>query len=136
MAKRSGIADQLVEAIGLAATEVLIKAYGGKQIVIPSGKGQARAFSDWLDVAMGSQAAAKLRRTFGGERLTVPLCFAQAIAARNRQVVDDYSSGMDMLQLIQKYKRSERQLRTVLNQPVVEANEAGRPQDDRQLGLF
>lgn len=136
MAKRSDIADQLVDVIGLEATQALIKAYGGKQIVVPDGSGRAGAFSAWLDDTLGRMAADALRRVFGGERFTVPLGYAEALNARNRAIVADYDAGMDMLALIQKYRRTERQLRTILNQPIADDEPRRAAVDDRQMGLF
>lgn len=136
MAKRSDIAEQLVDAIGLEATQALIKAYGGKQIVVPDGTGRAGAFSAWLDATLGRQASDALRRTFGGERFTVPRGYAEALNARNRSIVADYDGKMDMLGLIQKYSLTERQLRTILNQPQQDDAPRRAVVDDRQMGLF
>lgn len=136
MAKRSDIADQLVDAIGVEATQALIKAYGGKQIVVPDGSGRAGAFSAWLDATLGRRAAEALRRVFGGERFTVPRGYAEALNARNRAIVADYDGRMNMLALIQKYDLTERQLRTILNQPLADEAPRRATVDDRQMGLF
>jgi hypothetical protein len=136
MAKRSALVDDLVRAIGYEATQALIKGFGGKQVRVPDGSGRDGAFCAWLDEQLGTVAAAALKQAFGGERLTVPFDYAEALNARNRSIVADYDAGMGMLDLIQKYRRTERQLRTILNQPL--DDRAARPGavDDRQQGLF
>jgi hypothetical protein len=136
MARRSETVDDLVEAIGLTATQALIKGYGGKQVVVPDGSGRAGAFSAWLDEFLGITAAGALRHTFGGERLTVPIGYAQALDARNRAIVGDYDGGMGILDLIQKYRLTERQLRTILNRPLDDEAAQRAAVDDKQLGLF
>lgn len=136
MAKRSDIAADMIRAIGFEPTQVLIKGFGGKQIRIPGGSGREGALGAWLDENLGSAAATALKAHFGGERLTVPRGYAEALNARNRSIVADYDAGMNILDLIKKYSLTERQLRTILNQPL--ADEAPRlaPVDDKQLGLF
>lgn len=136
MAKRSELADTLVETIGLEAAQHLVREYGGKQIKIPDGSGRAGAFSAWLDEALGIEPARALRATFGGETITVPKLYAQMLAARDRLIVADYDASMTMLELVRKYSLTERQLRTILNRPAADDSFGGRVVDDRQLGLF
>ena len=136
MAKRSELADTLVETIGLEAAQCLVREYGGKQIKIPDGSGRAGAFSAWLAEALGVEAARKLKAVFGGESITVPMLYDQMLAARNRLIVADYDDGLIMLELVRKYKLTERQIRTILNRPAGDATLGQRLIDDRQLGLF
>lgn len=136
MAKRSEIADILVEGMGLEATKTLVRYFGGKQIKIPDGSGRAGVFSQWLDENLGIPAANWLRGTFGGSSITVPMLYDQALCARNRQIVADYDGGLSMLEIIRKYNRTERQIRTILNSPIDGDSFALPVVDDRQLGLF
>lgn len=136
MAKRSELADTLVETIGFDAASCLVRAYGGKQIKIPAGTGRAGAFSAWLDEALGIEAARRLRAMFGGECITVPMLYDQMLAARNRLIVDDYDASLGMLALVRKYDLSERQIRTIINRPVGDDTLGQRVVDDRQMGLF
>jgi hypothetical protein len=136
MAKRSEIADTLVEAIGLEGAQRLVREYGGKQIKIPDGSGRAGAFSAWLDEALGIESARILRATFGGECITVPMLYDQMLAARNRLIIADYDGSLSMLDLVRKYQLSERQIRTILNSPVGDSTLGRQAVDDRQLGLF
>lgn len=136
MAKRSKLADTLVDTIGLDAARQLISAYGGKQIKIPDGSRRGGAFSVWLDEALGIEAARALKAVFGGEEITVPMLYDQAMAARNRLIVADYESSMSMLELVRKYHLSQRQIRTILNSPIADDSYVARVVDDRQMGLF
>lgn len=136
MAKRSELADDLVETIGYEAAKCLVRAYGGKQIKIPDGSGRADTFSRWMDEELGLEAARALRARFGGDRITVPMLYDQMLTARNRLIVADYDGDMTMLELIRKYQLTERQLRTILNSPIGDDSFGPRVVDDRQLGLF
>lgn len=136
MARRSELADTLVETIGLEAAQCLVREYGGKQIKVPDGSGRAGAFSAWMDEALGVEPARALRATFGGECITVPMLYAQMLAARDRLIVADYDAGLSMLELVRKYKLTERQIRTILNRPAGDASFGQRVVDDRQMGLF
>lgn len=136
MAKRSRLADTLVDTIGLEAARVLIKEYGGKQIKIPDGSRRGGSFSAWMDEAMGVEAARAMRFVFGGEEITVPVLYDQMLAARNRLIVADYVEGMNMLALVRKYHLTQRQIRTILNSPAGDELLGQRVVDDRQMGLF
>lgn len=136
MARRSELADTLVETIGLEAAQRLVREYGGKQIKIPDGSGRAGTFSAWLDEALGIEPARALRATFGGECITVPMLYAQMLAARDRLIVTDYDGALTMLELVRKYHLTERQIRTILNRPVGDETLGQRVVDDRQMGLF
>jgi hypothetical protein len=136
MEKRSSLAAALVDGIGYEATMVLVRELGGKRIKVPDGSGRQGAFSAWLDENLGLQAAARLRATFGGEDISVPKLTQQAKDARNALIVADYNGGMSMLEMVKKYDLCERQLRDIINRPVVEATLGRGVVDDRQLGLF
>lgn len=136
MAKRSELAEAIVAAIGLEAAQCLVREYGGKQIKIPDGSGRGGTFSAWLDAALGVEPARKLRAAFGGDCITVPMLYDQMLAARNSLIIADYDSGLSMLEMVRKYRRTERQIRTILNSPLGDATLGGCAVDDRQLGLF
>jgi hypothetical protein len=68
-------ARELVDFLGLPATLLLVKEYGGQTFPIPKGRrarGTARIAE--LGEAIGTEAAQKLCHTYGGEYLTVPTC--------------------------------------------------------------
>lgn len=136
MARRSEIAEAIVEAIGLGPAQCLIQHYGGKQIQIPDGSGRGGVFSLWLDKELGVEAARQLKAMFGGERITVPMCKAQLLSARNALIVADYDQGRSLLELVRKYQLTERQIRTILNTPLGDARIGTAVVDDRQMGLF
>lgn len=68
-------ARELVDFIGLPATLLLVKEYGGQQIAIPKGK-RARGVALIAEIAdvIGLEAARKLAFNYGGEYLYVPAC--------------------------------------------------------------
>ena len=136
MARRSELADSLVDAIGLVAARRLVREYGGKQIKIPSGSRPGGTFCAWLDESLGVEAARALKATFGGETITVPMLYDQMLAARNRLIVADFDGGMSMLELVRKYELTERQIRTILKQPAGDDTLGQRVLDDKQMGLF
>lgn len=68
-------ARELVDFLGLPATLLLVKEYGGQTFMVPKGKralGVARIAE--LAEVIGTEAAEKLCHTYGGEYLTVPTC--------------------------------------------------------------
>lgn len=137
MSQRSDITEQLVNAIGQRATLALAASLGGKQIKLLNGRGKPGALAAHIEEIIGASGLQALVAHFGGEDFTVPKCHAQVLAARNRQIVADYDSGtFTMLELIHKWKLTQRQLRTILNSPVAETTLGGPPVDDKQLGLF
>lgn len=136
MARPSVLADTLVETIGLQATLALVRAFGGKVITIPNGRGAAGPFSAWLVQELGAEAARRLSAVFGGERLPVPRLAAQAIEARNRALRADYDAGVRMIELVRRYERTERQIRTILGMPDSDTSIGSAVVDDRQMGLF
>jgi hypothetical protein len=68
-------ARELVDFLGLPATLLLVKEYGGQTFMVPKGKralGVARIAE--LAEVIGPAATEKLCHTYGGEYLTVPTC--------------------------------------------------------------
>ena len=68
-------ARELVDFLGLPATLLLVKEYGGQTFMIPKGQralGVARIAE--LGEVIGTEAAQKLCHTYGGEYLCVPAC--------------------------------------------------------------
>lgn len=136
MAKGNELADAMVKAIGLEATRTLVRAYGGKRIKVPNGRGRPGSFSAWLDENIGLEAARCFRAAFGGEDIGVPKLYAQAIAARNRIIIGEYDGGKSMHDLVRDHDLTERQIRNILNSPVGDDSFDMRAVDDRQMGLF
>lgn len=117
MAKGSEVADHIVDAIGVSAAKMFFTYYGGMQVHIPDGSGRPGLFVERLIDLLGEPAYKSLIARFGGERITVPKGHAAALIARNRRIVADYSAGTPMLELVQRYDLSERQIRSILNRP-------------------
>lgn len=136
MARRSELAETLVELLGMDAAKILVRDYGGKQIKVPDGSGRAGNFSQWMDEALGKVAADRLRSTFGGEVITIPRLYDQMLNARNRLIVADYDQGLGMVALVRQYGLTERQIRTILNRPLRDAPAPRVKVDDSQMALF
>ncbi|MDP3512382.1 MAG: Mor transcription activator family protein [Sulfuritalea sp.] len=68
-------ARELVDFLGLPATLLLVKEYGGQTFMVPKGK-RARGVARMAEMteAIGQEAAEKLCHTYGGEYLAVPAC--------------------------------------------------------------
>ena len=80
-------ARELVDFLGLPATLLLVKEYGGQVFMIPKGRralGMARIAE--LREVIGTEAAEKLCHTYGGEYLTVPSCKAAMRAVRDAEL--------------------------------------------------
>lgn len=77
-------ARELVDFLGLPATLLLVKEYGGQTFMIPKGRralGVARIAE--IGEAIGREAARKLCHTYGGEYLAVPACKRALMALRD-----------------------------------------------------
>lgn len=77
-------ARELVDFLGLPATLLLVKEYGGQTFMIPKGRralGVARIAE--LGEIIGTEAAQKLCHTYGGEYLSVPACKRALLALRD-----------------------------------------------------
>lgn len=117
MVQRSEIADEIVRVLGCEAAGRFFAAYGGKQILIADGTGRPGTFAAALIRLLGGKKFKMLQAHFGGERFTVPKGKAQAMIARNRQIVADYDAGATLLELVRKYDLTERRIRDILKRP-------------------
>lgn len=118
MTQGSTIAEELTRVLGADLAGRLFNAYGGKQIAVPDGTGRPGPFVEALIELLGDEGFKKLIALFGGERMTVPKGHAQAMIARNRLIVADYTAGASLLELVRKYGLTERRIRSILGSPV------------------
>lgn len=118
MVEHSGIAAEIVDVVGFEKAAQLFVYYGGKQLKIPFGTGSTGAFAARLIELLGEDGYKAFVARFGGESMTIPKGKPAALIARNRKIVADYDAGSTMLNLVQRYDLSERQLRTILGRPV------------------
>jgi len=141
MSKRSELADHIILAIGWEDASTLFKHLGGLQILVPRGTERSGIMYLRIEELIGASKAKIFCQVFGGSRLTMPKCMAQVLAARNGQIVKDYDDGMSMLEMVQKYKLSERQIRGILNRPPGDSegftyNSPGIASKQEQMDLF
>jgi hypothetical protein len=116
--QRSKIADYIVSTIGFEAATRFFSYYGGKRVKIPDGTGRPGLFVERLIELLGEDGYRKLIARFGGEDISVPKGRAQAMIARNRQIVADYDAGtFSMHDLVRRYDLCERQIRAIINRP-------------------
>lgn len=135
MARRSELMEQIVAAVGWEPARALVRELGGLQILVPGGTGTVGAMHARLEEILGADGCAAFCRVFGHTKMTVPKCQAQLLAARNAAIVADYDGGASMLELVQKFRLSERQIRAILNSPVGSADGFSAV-PDWQMSLF
>jgi hypothetical protein len=109
----------IVTQIGVAATLALVKKEGGKIRRIPAKP------SDWLLLALDPVAhpgaAVAFCNYFRESIITIPKAMAWRRAQRDRQMIDAYSTGTTVHQLVEEFDLTEKQVRLILNRPTPEA---------------
>lgn len=107
----------LIGLIELPAALRLIEAMPGINFPVPRGENNnadgAAKFAMLVD-AVGDEAARVLVRHYGGGDMYVPSCLKAIKAARNRQIVAEYESGIKVIALAIKYRLSYRQIEAIL----------------------
>lgn len=130
----------IVELVGLDGALALVNAFGGLILPVPKGireeDGNTR---EKLIEILGEPAALRFMATYGGERLTIARCAAALRDERDRQIIESYSRGESVAELVRRHQLTERQIRTILKRTPGEGfgyNAGGKPQDERQGLLF
>lgn len=112
-----GTVKLLMQLIGEAAAQRMMKPqnYGGRSLEFPrneTGRGAA-AFAALAEV-VGVQHAHRLCKHFGGEKLYIPKLTQHYIQQRNRNIVNQYSNGMSVVELCKEHELSDRHIRDIL----------------------
>jgi Mor family transcriptional regulator len=117
------ILQEIAELIGLQATLVLVKSYGGTRLYVPK-----RFDSDHPIVKLiGHEQAARFFEKFGGQdQFDFPKGEIAVKAARDKQIRGQRADGATHARLAVTHGLSERQIRNILGPEV----------DDKQIGLF
>lgn len=116
---------ELVAAIGEAAARRLIEACGGRSLAVPRRAGSLGYAS--LAETLGDAAAKALCQHFGGTEVYIPKPDADHRRARNARLRADYDSGTTVVELVARYRISERWVYAILG---------GSDEDDNQMALF
>ena len=104
----------MAEIIGLNPTLAVVKAYGGTRLFVPKRMGTQHHLANLL----GLEQARRLSNHFGGENLTIPRMATAMRTQRNREIVRRYDAGESVRVLAQAYHLTDRQIYTILSQPV------------------
>lgn len=107
--------QNIVDVIGLADTEKLVKAVGGTRFKFGKGK-QETARLKLLQQTIGTAQTEKLLAVFGGDVMYIPRCQLALQKLRNRRfraaydelVANGASKAMALLQLCPEYGISQR----------------------------
>lgn len=103
----------IIAAIGLSATEKLIRVYGGTVIRISRNY----TIFDKLSQLLGCDEAIKLREYVKGDEIYIPYCHVALRELRNQQIYADFchltqqdklSGRATMMRICPKYKVSDR----------------------------
>ena len=117
---------EIIEVTGEASALKLVKAFGGKTVRLPAIR-NINAENE-LAQCIGIEALSTIcRETGGGRWLYIPKCQRGLIQERNRKIVEEYSSGIKVRELVTRYHVCDRQIWNILGSTVV---------DDRQVSLF
>lgn len=105
---------ELVELIGFAATMMLVRVYGGGSLRVPF------QFNDDSPLArlIGAPATVALIGRYGGTMLYIARCARALRVRRNIQIAQDYGDGVKVPQLRVTYALTERQIWSILKDPV------------------
>lgn len=118
-----GILREIAELIGLAATLVLVKHYGGIRLYVPKQFDPNHPITK----IVGHEASVKLVETYGGiDHFDIPKGEIAVKAARDKQIRAERSGGATHASLAVKFGLTERQIRNICGPEV----------DDRQVALF
>jgi len=105
--------EELIALVGEDAFIKLACVFGGGKLYI----GATERTMEKLTIVMGDEAAHKMIKAYSGGWLSVPKHTSAALAARNRQIIQDCDAGFTMLQLAQKYELSDRQIYLIMKKP-------------------
>jgi hypothetical protein len=108
--KRQKIINELEEVIGCAATEALLRAFGGMELYIPASMHRGHPIA----LRIGPYAADELADRFGAETLYIPAYTNTVREMRNRRICLEYLSGQDQKDIAKKYGLGVRQVRIIL----------------------
>jgi len=113
----------LVDVIGLAATQKLVSVYGGLRIIVPVKIPETHPLAELL----GLETARKLSEHYALERIDLPNAKAAVQAVRDQKMQEEHRAGVSARKLAFQYRLTERRVWEIL---------AGIKVDDRQTDMF
>ncbi|WP_328184657.1 Mor transcription activator family protein [Marinobacter sp. OP 3.4] len=115
---------ELIDVIGLEATQALVSVYGGTRLTVPAKMRDDHPLAELL----GVEAARTLSQHYALERVDVPTGSAATKAARNRKMREEHQvEGISVRRLALRYRLTERRVWEILAESVP---------DDRQADMF
>ncbi len=117
---------QIAAVVGLQATLLLVRNYGGVRLYVPVNMTPDHILSKLI----GFELALKLAAAFGGmDHFDIPRAAGALRVVRNRDIAEKFIKGKTLRQLALEFCMTERGIVKVLSI-------AGATQEDRQSSLF
>jgi hypothetical protein len=117
---RDAVLKGLIDALGREAALRLVDACGGEAHRVPKKPKR------WVIDALGRADALRFCQAYGDTWITIPKAERWKRAERNRQIHADYDqSKLTVHQLVRKYRLTEKQIRTILDNPVEACDDYG-----------
>lgn len=101
---------ELVDVIGLQATQSLVSEYGGVRLTVPTKMPEDHPLAQLL----GVETARKLSHHYAQERLDVPNAKAAMLAVRNQNMRQEHADGDSARVLARRYRLTERRVWEIL----------------------
>lgn len=108
-------AQEIIDVIGIADAEKLIKQHGGTTLIITKN-----AVAN-LDISKASRTA--LLAVFKGNYLYIPRCHKQLMDKRNIQIKADRVAGHKIPELCRKYNLTDRRIFAICALVIVDINQ-------------
>lgn len=102
--------QEVAEIIGVPDALKLVSIWGGRRVYVPTGP---RLRGSALHKAL-PELAELLALHFGGDHLAIPSLAHLGNRSRNRQIVCDRRAGLSASCLAEKYRLTERQVRSII----------------------
>jgi len=107
--------DDIIEAIGIDSLETLTAAFGYVQMYIPKDPRAATK----IIALIGPEKYHLLASVAGGCTVSLPRGQREFLKLRNKEILSDRKSGLDMTDLSFKYRLTERQIRAILKNQTI-----------------
>lgn len=110
---------RLAESIGWDIALKLVECYPGMRLRIPVKLADTHVLVQQL----GKDGAMALVKLCADEEIYIPKAKAHMLAKRNAAIVEEYTLGAKVPDLVRRYGLTDRQIYNVLAKPVIEAQQ-------------